>query len=71
MPPAAQVIASNLPENEIQGLAQLFQAIDTDNSGTITVDELREGLRKKGTKIPEAELTRIMHVRRGGVRGGS
>lgn len=38
----------------------MFHSIDTDRSGTITVDELREGLRKKGTKIPETELQRIM-----------
>jgi hypothetical protein len=29
-------------------------------SGTITVDEMREGLRAKDTKIPEAELELIM-----------
>lgn len=29
-------------------------------SGTITVDEMREGLRAKDTKIPEAELQVIM-----------
>lgn len=29
-------------------------------SGTITVDEMREGLRAKDTKIPEAELEAIM-----------
>lgn len=30
------------------------------NSGTITVDEMREGLKAKDTKIPEAELEIIM-----------
>jgi hypothetical protein len=29
-------------------------------SGTITVDEMRDGLRAKGSKIPESELQRIM-----------
>jgi len=30
------------------------------SSGTITVDEMREGLRNKDVKIPEAELEAIM-----------
>jgi calcium-dependent protein kinase len=31
-------------------------------SGTITVEEMREGLRKKGGRIPETELQRIMDL---------
>ena len=33
---------------------------DVNKNGTITVDELREGLRNKGSIIPESELQRIM-----------
>jgi hypothetical protein len=40
-----------LPTNELVGLRQMFEAIDEDGSGTISVDELREGLRKKGTLL--------------------
>ncbi len=42
----SQVFARKLPANEIQGLRAMFEAMDEDNSGTISVDELREGLRK-------------------------
>eukprot|EP00210_Caulerpa_lentillifera_P002369 g2272.t2 len=59
---ALQVIASNLPPEEIEGLRQLFESIDTDKSGTITVDELRAGLVKKGTRIKESELQDIMNA---------
>ena len=45
-----QVIATSLPSDEIEGLRQLFESIDIDKSGTITVDELREGLKKKGNQ---------------------
>ena len=31
-------------------------------SGTITVEEMREGLRRKGGRIPETELQRIMDM---------
>ncbi|KAG2489663.1 hypothetical protein HYH03_011775 [Edaphochlamys debaryana] len=57
---ALKVIATHLPENEISGLKALFQEMDADGSGSITVEELREALRKKGTKIPQEELERIM-----------
>ncbi len=34
----------------------MFEAIDADGSGTITVDELREGLRKKGASLALQEV---------------
>ncbi len=34
---ALKVIASHLPAEEIAGLKELFQSMDTDASGTITV----------------------------------
>ena len=37
------VVARCLSSEEISGLRQLFKTIDTDNSGTITVDELKVG----------------------------
>lgn len=57
---ALKIIATSLQPEEITGLKELFGAMDADGSGTITIDELREGLKKKGTKIPESELQRIM-----------
>ncbi|KIY92961.1 hypothetical protein MNEG_15002 [Monoraphidium neglectum] len=38
---AAMVIASHLPSDQIRGLNELFDSMDTDGSGTITLDELR------------------------------
>lgn len=50
---ALHVIAKNMAEHEITGLKELFKSFDTDNSGTITLKELREGLhsmvRTRGT----------------------
>ncbi|WIA08867.1 hypothetical protein OEZ85_008288 [Tetradesmus obliquus] len=57
---ALKVIAANLPMDEITGLKEMFHSMDKDASGTITVDEMRDGLRAKGSKIPESELQRIM-----------
>ncbi|KAJ8423368.1 hypothetical protein Cgig2_026786 [Carnegiea gigantea] len=53
---ALKVIAENLPEEEIQGMKQMFANIDTDGSGTITYEELKDGLTRLGSKLTEAEV---------------
>lgn len=55
-----KVIAANLPMDEISGMREIFMDIDTDKSGTITVEEFAEALRKKGKNLPEGELNQIM-----------
>lgn len=57
-----QIIAVNLPLDEISGMREIFSEIDKDKSGTITVQEFADALRKKGQAIPEAEVQRIMTV---------
>ncbi|KAL0719101.1 hypothetical protein Bca4012_068425 [Brassica carinata] len=55
-----QVIAENINTEEIQGLKAMFANIDTDNSGTITYEELKEGLAKLGSKLTETEVKQLM-----------
>lgn len=55
-----QVIADNLSEEEIGGLKELFKMIDTDNSGTITFDELKDGLKRVGSDLMESEIQALM-----------
>ncbi|OAY67230.1 Calcium-dependent protein kinase isoform 2 [Ananas comosus] len=57
---ALKVIAENLNEEEIKGLKQMFINIDTDNSGTITYEELKTGLARLGSKLSEAEVKQLM-----------
>jgi calcium-dependent protein kinase len=40
-----QVVATHLPPEEIEGIRQMFQDMDTDGSGAISFEELREGKR--------------------------
>lgn len=54
-------MATNLPKEEIEGLKQMFMSIDTDRSGTITVEELKKGLQKKGIAVSDNEMSRIMN----------
>lgn len=58
----SQVIAGCLSEEEIMGLKEMFKAIDADNSGTITLEELKLGLAKQGTKLTEYEVKQLMEA---------
>ncbi|KAH8490176.1 hypothetical protein H0E87_022633 [Populus deltoides] len=57
---ALHVIAERLSEEEIGGLKELFKMIDTDNSGTITFEELKHGLKRVGSQMTEAEIKTLM-----------
>ncbi|KAJ6360687.1 hypothetical protein OIU77_004660 [Salix suchowensis] len=57
---ALRVIAERLSEEEIGGLKELFKMIDTDNSGTITFEELKHGLKRVGSQMTEDEIKDLM-----------
>ncbi|KAM1987328.1 hypothetical protein ACFX15_034612 [Malus domestica] len=57
---ALRVIAERLSEEEIAGLREMFQAMDTDNSGAITFDELKAGLRRYGSTMKDTEIRDLM-----------
>lgn len=55
-----QVIAETLSEEEIAGLKEMFKMIDIDNSGHITVEELKTGLERVGANLKESEIDSLM-----------
>jgi calcium-dependent protein kinase len=57
---ALKVIAESLSEEEIMGLKEMFRSMDTDNSGTITFEELKDGLQKQGSNLAESEVRQLM-----------
>ncbi|KAF5823427.1 putative protein kinase CAMK-CDPK family [Helianthus annuus] len=59
---AVKVIASKLSEDEIAGLKQMFKMIDTDNSGNITFEELKIGLKNFGANLEEYEIHDLMQA---------
>ncbi|KAG0470896.1 hypothetical protein HPP92_017016 [Vanilla planifolia] len=59
---ALKVIAENLTEEEIVGLKQMFANMDTDNSGTITYEELKTGLARLGSKLSDVEVKQLMEA---------
>ncbi|KAK4380678.1 hypothetical protein RND71_002540 [Anisodus tanguticus] len=57
---AVRVIAESLSTEEIAGLKEMFKMIDTDNSGSITLEELKKGLEKAGANLKDSEITSLM-----------
>uniref|UniRef100_A0A3Q7IWC8 EF-hand domain-containing protein n=1 Tax=Solanum lycopersicum TaxID=4081 RepID=A0A3Q7IWC8_SOLLC len=56
------VVAESLLEEEIGGLKQWFKMIDTDNSGTLTYEELKDGLKKLGSDLGESDIKALMNA---------
>ncbi|KAF3791445.1 Calcium-dependent protein kinase 17 [Nymphaea thermarum] len=59
---ALKVIAGCLSEEEIMGLKEMFKNMDSDNSGTITLEELRRGLAKQGARLSEIEVQQLIEA---------
>ncbi|XP_044461344.1 calcium-dependent protein kinase 1-like [Mangifera indica] len=59
---ALRVIAETLSEEEIAGLKEMFKMIDTDNSGQITFEELKAGLKRVGANLKESEIYDLMQA---------
>ncbi|KAG0471486.1 hypothetical protein HPP92_016032 [Vanilla planifolia] len=51
-----------MSEEEIAGLKEMFKMIDTDNSGQITFDELKDGLQRVGANLKESEISGLMEA---------
>lgn len=59
---ALKVIAQNMSEEEIMGLKEMFKSIDKDGSGSITFEELKEGLKQHGSTMPEDQVRQLMEA---------
>ncbi|TMW83957.1 hypothetical protein EJD97_000360 [Solanum chilense] len=59
---AVRVIAESLSAEEIAGLKEMFKMIDTDNSGNITLEELKKGLERVGADLKDSEITSLMQA---------
>ncbi|KAM0026810.1 putative non-specific serine/threonine protein kinase [Helianthus debilis subsp. tardiflorus] len=57
---APRVIAESLFEEEIAWLKLMFQMINADNSGQITFEELKAGLKRVDANLKESEIYDLM-----------
>ena len=55
-------MARTMTTDEVAGLKELFKSFDTDNSGTISFDELRQGLKLKASGPAMKELEAVMRT---------
>ena len=56
------MIAEHLSAEEVAGIKEGFQVMDTGNKGKIDINELRAGLVKLGHQMPEADLQILMEA---------
>ncbi|KAF7819018.1 calcium-dependent protein kinase 32 [Senna tora] len=59
---ALRVIAEHLSVEEVAGIKEGFQLMDTGNKGKINIDELRVGLHKLGHQISDADVQILMEA---------
>ncbi|PWA98446.1 EF-hand domain pair [Artemisia annua] len=57
---ALRVIAEHLSVEEVAGLKETFEMMDTGNKGKINIEELRNGLQKLGQLINDDDLKVLM-----------
>ncbi|KAL6846779.1 hypothetical protein ACP4OV_024227 [Aristida adscensionis] len=57
---ALGVVAMNLPVEEVDKYNQMFHTMDKDNSGNLSLEELKEGLKINGHPVPEAEIKMLL-----------
>ncbi|KAK9054936.1 hypothetical protein SSX86_026015 [Deinandra increscens subsp. villosa] len=53
---ALRVIADFLSNEEVEDIKEMFKTIDTDDDGTVTVEDLKIGLKKLNTQLAESEI---------------
>ncbi|KAM7273443.1 hypothetical protein ACFE04_028107 [Oxalis oulophora] len=59
---ALRVIAEHLSVEEVAGIKEAFEKMDTAKRGRINLEELKNGLQNLGQQIPESDLQSLMEV---------
>ncbi|KAJ7947508.1 putative Calcium-dependent protein kinase [Quillaja saponaria] len=57
---ALRVVAENLPNEQIDKIKEMFDMMDKDKNGTLTFEELKDGLRMIGHPIPDPDVQMLM-----------
>lgn len=53
-------MAEHLSLEEVAGIKEAFQMMDSGNRGKINLEELRNGLQKLGQNVPDTDLQILM-----------
>ncbi|PKA59946.1 Calcium-dependent protein kinase 8 [Apostasia shenzhenica] len=57
---ALRVVAEHLSVEEVADIKDMFEKMDINNKGRITLEELKLGLHKNGQQIPDADVQILM-----------
>ncbi|KAK4795462.1 hypothetical protein SAY86_013456 [Trapa natans] len=55
-----RVVADHLPEDQVDEIMEMFYTMDTDNTGSLTLEELKDGLQKYGQPVADPEVEMLM-----------
>ncbi|XP_012066379.1 calcium-dependent protein kinase 24 [Jatropha curcas] len=55
-----RVVADNLPNEQLEGIKQMFNMMDTDCNGHLSFEELKDGLQKIGHFLPDLEVRMLL-----------
>ncbi|KAL3506689.1 hypothetical protein ACH5RR_032071 [Cinchona calisaya] len=51
-----RVVADHLPDDQVNGIKQMFYSMDTDQNGNLSFQELKEGLNKLCIEVPDPDV---------------
>ena len=57
---ALQVLAKSLSRTQLEGLQHIFKQMDVDGNGTVTMDELGQGLLQMDCSLAESQISEVM-----------
>ncbi|KAM0847193.1 hypothetical protein ACQ4PT_055183 [Festuca glaucescens] len=59
---ALRVIADHLSAEEVEDIKEMFKAMDTDNDGVVSCEELKSGIAKFGSHLAESEVQMLIEA---------
>ena len=59
---ALRVVATHLSVEEVSGMKEMFEAMDLNNDGAVSFEELKIGLRKFGHHISDTDVKILMEA---------
>ncbi|CAL9115883.1 unnamed protein product [Musa acuminata subsp. burmannicoides] len=59
---ALRVVAEQLPIEEVANIKKIFYMMDKDKNGTLTLEELKEGLHIIGNPVPEPDVKMLLEA---------
>lgn len=55
-----QIVADNLPDEQIDPIKETFYMMDTDQNGDLSFEELKNGLHKCGQQMADPDVRMLM-----------